>query len=324
MDEFAERRLYWFADEFAALRRGGALMALRLLTFGNQVHWERPDPQFAEGITLPGFHYGVGDDGLLRWYRFLGTKIEDPTNPGFPAWDHNSGNVIGTGWAAAKWMQLGDNGTLAVIKEDGGLYLYRYDGHGEEDTTGTRGWLVGSGTEINTGWDQFLHVAIGTDESREVGLNDISLMAVDSVGDMYWFKFAEVNGVYGLQSGSGRVVGSGWAECEHIATAGNLVFAVMPSGELRWFAFDYSDGDFVEWRENSGNVIGTGWAGLRHVDACYIGIGDGPDFTPIMDLTTVDSSGGVRWFRYSGTGVADPAGQLGWDLDSGTSIRTGW
>jgi Tachylectin len=297
-------------------------MALRLLTFGNQVHWDRPDPQFAEGITLPGFHYGVGDDGLLRWYRFLGTKIEDPTNPGFPAWDYNSGNAIGTGWGAAKWMQLGDNGTLAVIKDDGGLYLYRYDGKGEEDPTGSRGWLDGSGTRIDTGWDQFLRVAIGVDSTREVGLNDISLMAIDAAGDMLWMKFGQKDGVYGLQPGSDRVVGRGWAEPEHIATTEQTVFAVMPNGQLRWFNFSRSDGDFGEWRENTGNVIGTGWAGLRHFDACISGYDD--DLTPIIDLTTVDSSGVVRWFRYRGSGVVDPTGHLGWDPDSGTSIRTGW
>ncbi len=299
-------------------------MSLRLLTLGNQVHWIRESPEFAHAETLPGVHYGVGDDGLLRWYRFLGPHVDDPQNPGYPAWDHNSGNAIGNGWGGVRWMQLGSEGTLAVIKSDGGLYLYRYDGEGEDDPSASQGWLAGSGTKIGDGWDRFLHVAICGDVTHEEGLNDISLMAVDATGDMLWFPFGIQDGLYGPQPGSGRVIGNGWAECEHVVSTFGTVFAAMPSGELRWFAYEGGARNFVEWKTNSGNVIGTGWAGLRHIVAYQSGEDDPPDFTPTIELTTVDSSGNVRWHAYHGTGIADPTGGLGWAPDSGESIRSGW
>ncbi len=302
-------------------------MTLRLLTLGRQIVWVRPDPAFARATPSPPTHYGVGDDGLLRWYRLLDRN--SPDYGGFPYWVRNSGNAIGNGWGSVTWMQLGDSGTLAAIHDDGGLFLYRYVGNGEEDPGGHLGWDVSSGIRIADGWDRFVHVAIALNHPNEVGLDDISFMAVDAAGDMYWYSFGTQSGhigpsgpPFGEQPGSGRVIGTGWVGFEHIVVGSKTVLAATGSGALHWYRYQYSNHDFVKWVPQSGNQIGIGWNEMRHLVAVESALEDQPNLTliPIIELTTVSASGEARRHSYAGTGEADPRGILGWEHNSGQDI----
>ncbi|MDT5086006.1 MAG: hypothetical protein QOH54_5135 [Mycobacterium sp.] len=300
-------------------------MTLRLLTLGRQIIWERTDPFSAQAFPTPPVHYGIDDAGFLRWYRMLAD--DDPDYGGFPAWGANSGNAIGNGWGAITWLGLGDYGVLAAIKEDGGLYLYRYTGKGEDDPGASTGWSSESGTKIADGWGDFVHVAVALNHTQEEGLDDVSFMAVDRAGDMYWYAFGTQDGAFGLQPGSGRKIGNGWAQFQHVAVAPQAVFAVMPNGDLRWYGYNYRNRDFVSWKTNSGNVIGNGWNGLSHLVAAeWNGDFIPPDFDylPKVGLTSVSETGEVLSHSYQGTGVADPGGHVGWGPRSGSGIESIW
>ena len=98
--------------------------------------------------------YAVDDDGLLRWYRYMGGgEVNDA--PGGWNWHPNSGNPIGHGWGEFTAIFACSNGVIAGIHNDGNLYWYCYRGAGQSDRSGTVGWEPGSGNVIGSGWDNF-------------------------------------------------------------------------------------------------------------------------------------------------------------------------
>jgi len=87
--------------ELARSHRGGREIENR----GRRVSFANPAPGFWKNprarrhptfFAVNGVIYAIGNDGLLRWYRYDGTGQQDPT--GSTGWAPNSGNQIGNGW----------------------------------------------------------------------------------------------------------------------------------------------------------------------------------------------------------------------------------
>lgn len=100
----------------------------------------------AAGRTL----YGVGPDGLLRWFRYEGDGRDDTS------WHANSGNPIGNGWQGFRALFGGvrEDGAdvLFGVAQNGDLLWYSYAGDGSADASGATGWHANSGNPIGNGW----------------------------------------------------------------------------------------------------------------------------------------------------------------------------
>ncbi len=257
--------------------------------------------------------YAVDDDGLLRWYRYMGGgEVNDA--PGGWNWHPNSGNPIGHGWGEFTAIFACSNGVIAGIHNDGNLYWYCYRGAGQSDRSGTIGWEPGSGTVIGNGWGGFKHVVpwAGT------GYADIGLLAVTPTGDLLWYYY---NHGYGWLPNSGNVIASGWDNFARLTGAFSTIFAVSDNGDLRWYEY-HGRGEFdpsgtVGWLPNSGNVVGAGWDGFQHLCCSMI------DPSGIYELYGSDA-GTLRWYRYHGQGAPDPTGATGWHPSSRNIISGGW
>lgn len=91
-------------------------------------------------------------------------------------------------------------------------------------------------------------------------------------------------------------------------------YAITPSGKLTYHAFS-DDGDPTKgkWDKGSGNPIGTGWGSVLHA----VGSND--------IVYAVSADGYLRWYKYIGSGAADPSGSSkSWLRNSGNRIGVGW
>jgi len=100
--------------------------------------------------------FAVKRDGSLLWYRYFGDGEEDRS--GATGWDQKSGSQIGRGWQNMRMVTGGstDHGgrgtVLFAVDEQRRLLWYRYDGDGQPDPTGARGWDTRSSTQIGRGF----------------------------------------------------------------------------------------------------------------------------------------------------------------------------
>jgi hypothetical protein len=256
--------------------------------------------------------YAVDDDGLLRWYRYVGDG-ETNNVPGAANWHPNSGNPIGNGWGVFSSIHAWANGVVAGVHQDGSLYWFRYVGEGESDWTGTAGWETGSGTVIGGGWGGFAHIVpwAGTSDA------DLGLLAVTDTGDLVWHYFYR-----GWYPNSGNVIASGWGNFARLAGAYTTIFAIGDNGDLRWYDYrgmgEFDPSGTLGWQSNSGNLIGNGWNDFRHVCCSAI------DPNGIHELFCAGSGGTLRWYRYTGQGIPDPAGETGWHANSRNIISGPW
>ena len=97
-------------------------------------------------------------------------------------------------------------GEIYAVRQDGGLRWYEYNGRGEEDPSGNRGWVPNSGNVIGRGWNGFLHLVSG---------GDGRLYAVAQNGDLRWYQYvgeglSDPTGGTGWAPNSGNVIGNGW------------------------------------------------------------------------------------------------------------------
>jgi hypothetical protein len=215
-------------------------------------------------------------------------------------------------------------GRFFTIDDDGALRYWRYDGLGEQDPTGTNGFVGNnSGNQIGRGFEQFLHV---------VGGGNGIVLAVAPNGDLTWFRYTgagehDPSGTNGfVENNPGNVIGNGFHSFRHVfvspregqATA-TTIFAVAENGDLRWFRYDgHGEHDPTGVRgfggPNQGNQIGRGFLGFRQI----VGVGDGA-------FLAVRENGDLLWFRYTGNGEQDPSGTKGFaENNSGNQIGRGF
>ena len=217
-------------------------------------------------------------------------------------------------------------GEIYGVEPTGNLRWYRYDGHGEDDASGSGlNWNRNSRNIIGIGWHGFRNV---------LPLGDGVVLGVQGDGDLRWYQYngngendPTATGV-GWSPNSRNIIGNGWNGfrflCSRpwegrIPSNHSAIYAVEPNGNLRWYRYlgqgqrdPSGSGPF--WHPNSGNTIGRGWsAGFRRMAA-------------ISDIILlVEDGGNLRWYRYSGNGESDPeATGLGWHSNSGNVIGTGW
>jgi len=160
------------------------------------------------------------------------------------------------------------------------------------------------------------------------------IFAVAVTDDLLWYRYGGV----GLPEGfdktwwdprSGNPIGNGWGNLLHLLGGGDgSVFAVRPDGALLWYQYE-GDGTAdrsgaTGWTASSGNQIGNGWQNLNHL---FGGFRDGFDDNGGFGFdvyAAAAADGYLRWYRYEGSGEADPSGRAGWHARSGTVIGKGW
>jgi M6 family metalloprotease-like protein len=153
--------------------------------------------------------FAVDPDGRLLWYGYTGNGEHDPS--GHKGWVHNSGNQVGTGWTGFRHIHASSN-VIFAIKNDGTLYWYCYEGHGESDPTGGKGWRLNSGNPVGTGWQSMQHVFGGVSDTP--GFGHI-VMGVDVDGYLRWYRYtgqgeSDISGAQGWDARSGSRVGARW------------------------------------------------------------------------------------------------------------------
>jgi M6 family metalloprotease-like protein len=276
------------------------------------------------GLPMVGIFYGVRTDGNLEWNRYNGSGqvVGDPQS--VQEWNSNSGNLIGRGWQGMKKLLGCGDGVIMAVDPEGFLRWYCYQGNGESDVTGSRGWHPNSGNRIGRGWnfkDMFVFPAEGHNFITQ-------LFAVDFNGDLRWYGYtgdgtADPTGGTGWLPNSGNKIGRGWQNFLHLHGSGNTVFAVAGDGRLLWYS--YTGGGVSDptggtgWNVNSGNPIGNGWQGLTRL---FGGVTDDGTFGHV--LMGVNGNNDLLWYKYTGNGEGDVSGHLGWVGRSGNRVGTNW
>jgi hypothetical protein len=286
------------------------------------------------GLPRVGVIHGVKENGDLLWYRYNGRGVHDPSGSQSHGWNPNSGNSIGNGWQDFRQLLGCGDGVILGVNQNGDLLWYKYDGNGEHDPSGTRGWHPNSGNPIGNNWQSFRQIFVKPRAGFSSATNPrrLEIFGVLPSGDLRWYSYngegeRDPSGSRGWHHNSGNVIGNGWQNFRHLWGSGGVIFGVHENGNLLWYAYtgngDADPSGTLGWAPNSGNVIGNGWQGFR---AVFGGASDEGGFgNVIYAVTQVHLTGGdLSWRRYSGQGESDPAGHLGWHPNSGNTIGNSW
>ena len=214
---------------------------------------------------------GVGQDGNLLWYRYLGGGEDDVT--GATGWHQNSGNPIGNGWNGFRDLvmlpQSGDPSNplqILAVRPDGVLLWNSYQGNGESDASGSTGWDSNSGNPIGRGWQNFRHLH---------GSGNV-VFAVQQDGTLLWYRYdgngeADETGGTGWDPNSGNPIGRGWQGFRELfggvsdegGRVGHVIYGVTGDGDVLWYRYEGEGAADVTggtgWHPNSGTVIRRGW-----------------------------------------------------------------
>ena len=277
------------------------------------------------GLPLQGIFYGLkGGEGFLEWNRYLGRGEPwwHPANE--HNWDFNTSNLIGRGFGHMLHVFGCGDGDIMAIHPNGNLHWYSYNGNGEDDVTGTLGWLPNSGNVINNGWQNFRHIFVAPRAGRSTFAR-LQIFAVAQNGDLHWYSYNgngehDPSGTLGWHPNSGNRVGNGWQNFRHIHGSGNFFFGVHENGNLLWYSYNGHGEDDVSgilgWHPNSGNQVGQGWQHMKHV---FGGVTDLGGFGYV--IMAVDKNDDLFWYKYIGQGENNETGSLlGWHERSGTRI----
>lgn len=231
-------------------------------------------------------------DGLAQLRRWSFAAPLDGT----PGWAQQ---MIGTSWSGLNVMS-GGNGVLYTIDQDGNLRWYSDKNYANG---GGASWDPASGSVIGTGWNVFTTVISG---------GDGVFYAVDSSGNLHWYRDLAMNGTTSWAPGSGEVIGTGWTNPTTLVAGGaGIIYTVDPAGNLDWYRHLDPSGGAATWADGGiGSPIGAGWSGFTRIGSFGGGI-----------LMARDATGTVWWYRY-----ADPLdGTTVWaNQGAGTAEGTGW
>ena len=211
-----------------------------------------------------------------------------------------------------------------AVDPEGYLRWYCYQGNGEPDVAGSRGWHANSGNRIGRGWnfkDMFVFPAEGHN-------NVVQLFAVADNGDLSWYGY-QGDGQLDPTGGTGWLPATGQPHRPRLAE-------FPPLARLRqrricrrqgWSTavVSYTGGGVNDptggtgWHPNSGNPIGNGWQGLKKL---FGGVTDEGGFGHV--LMGVNGGNDLLWYKYTGNGESDVSGRLGWAPRSGNRIGINW
>jgi hypothetical protein len=222
---------------------------------------------------------------------------------------------------------LPDEGKFFCINANADLLYFRYDGDGEQDPSGTKGFTGpgnNSGNQIGRGFQDFIHL---------LGCGDGVILGVKSNGDLTYFQYTgngeeDPTGTLGFEGpNQGNVIGNGFHTMQHMfvfphsgigSRSAVTIFCVAENGDLIHFRYSGNgeedpSGTLGFEGPNQGTQIGNGFVNFRHI----VGIGN-------QVFLAVPENGDLLYFRYTGDGTPDPSGTLGFDGNSGNQIGNGF
>lgn len=237
-----------------------------------------------------GIILAVAPTGDLTWFRYTGAGEHDPSGTnGFV--ENNPGNVIGNGFHSFRHLFVSPREgqttatTIFAVAENGDLRWFQYDGHGEHDPTGVRGFNgPNQGNQIGNGFLSFRHI---------VGVGEGAFLAIRDNGDLLWFRYTgdgeqDPSGTIGFaENNSGNQIGRGFHTVRHLfggmtdrpgldgqAAPARLIFFVDDNGDLRWLRYGGNGeqdptGSMGFDGPNQGNQIGRGFSASR-VDTTHL------------------------------------------------------
>ena len=146
-----------------------------------------------------GKFFCVNENGDLLFFRYDGDGERDPSGAkGFTGPGNNSGNQIGNGFLNFRHIVgIGDRKFLA-IRDNGDLLYFHYTANGEQDPTGTNGFVGegnNSGNQIGNGFQSMRHLFGGVTSHRPPASHRFAhhLFTVAGNGDLLFFRY-EGNG----------------------------------------------------------------------------------------------------------------------------------
>jgi hypothetical protein len=148
------------------------------------------------------------------------------------------------------------------------------------------------------------------------GDTDGTIYAVDTAGDLHWYKDTHRNGsgiVNGIPTSfdapnEGAVIGTGWNQFTHVVDGGGgVLYATEPNGDLLWYK-DVARNGTWGWDPASGSLIGTGWNVFSQVVSGGNGV-----------LYAIEPNGNLLWYQdLAQNGTPD------WAAGSSNQIGSGW
>jgi N,N-dimethylformamidase len=258
--------------------------------------------------------YAVRADGALMWQDFGSNP--PPPRP-FQAVNCSQ---IGAGWESFTHLVSGGDGVLYAVDGSGNLHWYQdILQNGTNAPDGTTGWAAGSGNQIGSGFERFVHL---------IGTGNGVLYAIDQSGALYWYQDIfqnganAPNGTSGWAANSGKQIGTGWNQFTHVISGGEgILYAVNPTGELLWYQDVFQNGANAPngtsgWAPNSGSQIGAGWQSFIDVFGCRNGV--------LFGIMVWEWGTQLQWFQdVFRNGANGAQGLSGWANGSGTNIGGG-
>jgi hypothetical protein len=192
-------------------------------------------------------------------------------------------------------LQVGAQGIIYALKDNGDLLWYRHDGRGD----GSFVWASDSGRRVGNGWDV----------KQVFSGGDGVIYALKDNGDLLWYRHdGRGDGRFVWAPGAGRRVGNGWDVKQAFSGGSGIIYALMDNGDLLWNRHDgRGDGSFV-WASDTGRKVGSGW----NVKQAFSG-GSGVIYA-LLD------NGDLLWNRHDGRGD----GSFAWASDTGRKVGNGW
>jgi hypothetical protein len=253
--------LKWYGHGAAltggGLERADSWASSSMKTIG--IGWSEFKQVFSGG---EGVIYVVQPNGELKWYRNTGYLSGAGYNDA-GGWDAKSGKTIGIGWNRFKQIFSTGKGVIYGVQPNGELKWYRNTGYlsgaGYNDAGG---WDSRSGKTIGIGWSELEQIFSG---GKGV------IYGVQPNGELKWYRNtgylsgAGYNDAGGWDAKSGKTIGIGWGELEHLtATNNGVIYGVATNGDLKWYRnTGYLTGagynDAGGWDAKSGKTVGVGW-----------------------------------------------------------------
>jgi hypothetical protein len=245
----------------------------------------------------PAIIYGIGADGVLRWYRHNGATTGAGTGvPGSWAGAKN----VSAGWANYKQVFTGGNGVIYGITPDGKLMWSRH-----------AAFLAGQGTDEPGAWEEAREVSSDFGQYRKVfSAGDGVIYAIAEDGQLLWFRHAGI--ADGTPQWEGPVpVAAGWGNYELVFSGGRgVIYAAGADGVLKWNRHVGFETGAAEWQ--GPKDVGRGWNGLRAAFSAGGGI-----------IYSIAPDGILRWYRHNG--YLDGAGlESAGSWEARTDVGSGW
>jgi hypothetical protein len=245
----------------------------------------------------PAIIYGIGADGVLRWYRHNGATTG--AGVGVPGSWAGAKNVSGD-WGSYKQVFTGGNGVIYGIRQDGKLIWSRHVG-----------LLTGQGSDEPGAWEEPREVSSDFGQYRKVfSAGDGVIYAIAEDGQLLWFRHVGFGD--GTPGWEGPVpVASGWADYELVFSGGRgVIYAAGADGILKWNKHVGFETGAAEWQ--GPKDVGRGWNGLRTAFSAGGGI-----------IYSIAPDGILRWYRHNG--YLDGAGlESAGSWEARTDVGRGW